>query len=310
MSIIALILGIVGLLLSCVLIGIIPCSIGLALSIISLKNQKSHKDMAIIGLVTSSVGILIFVLMMVFVIKNVDTVNKTENENALIETDFVKNEDKNNSTVELEKEETAQFIAETETFVNEPETEPVTIINESIKKVQIEIGAEDSNEIESILQIFSDEDSAEEIETIEQASNDKYFLNNFICAYNAIAEHKIDEVTIDEIDKSKRPLSRLTYTYTNRVYTIFTYNEGYNIFIDIQYEGTSDEAIYPIFRDIIKIMNPSLLDQEIDETWYNLQSQKYSNYNEYDLNGINCTYSIQTLVNGENRYYIKAWINF
>lgn len=266
--------------------------------------------MAIIGLVTSSVGILIFVLMMVFVIKNVDTVNKTENENALIETDFVKNEDKNNSTVELEKEETAQFIAETETFVNEPETEPVTIINESIKKVQIEIGAEDSNEIESILQIFSDEDSAEEIETIEQASNDKYFLNNFICAYNAIAEHKIDEVTIDEIDKSKRPLSRLTYTYTNRVYTIFTYNEGYNIFIDIQYEGTSDEAIYPIFRDIIKIMNPSLLDQEIDETWYNLQSQKYSNYNEYDLNGINCTYSIQTLVNGENRYYIKAWINF
>ena len=138
MSIVALILGIMGLLLSCVLIGIIPCSIGLALSIISLKNQKPHKDMAIIGLVTSAVGILIFVLMMVLIITNIEVIDKSESEIVSTEIESVENKDTNNSTVELEKEETVQSIIETETFVNEPETEPVTIINESAEETQTE----------------------------------------------------------------------------------------------------------------------------------------------------------------------------
>lgn len=63
LSILSLIFGIVGLLLSCIFIGIIPCIAALILGIIAIPKNQS-KGMAIGGIVCSAVGILIFIVML------------------------------------------------------------------------------------------------------------------------------------------------------------------------------------------------------------------------------------------------------
>lgn len=58
LSICSMVLGIIGLLLSCIWIGIFPAVIGLIIAIIALATHRS-KGMAIAGLVTSLIGIMI-----------------------------------------------------------------------------------------------------------------------------------------------------------------------------------------------------------------------------------------------------------
>ena len=64
LSMAAMILGIIGLVFSCIYIGILPCLAGLILSIISIKNRENGKGKAIAGLVTSIIGIIIFMLVL------------------------------------------------------------------------------------------------------------------------------------------------------------------------------------------------------------------------------------------------------
>lgn len=62
----ALVLGILGLILSCVGIGIIPCIIGFVFAIVGLSQKDRGHGTAIAGLVCSVIGISIFVLLVVF----------------------------------------------------------------------------------------------------------------------------------------------------------------------------------------------------------------------------------------------------
>lgn len=86
LGIASLVLGIIGLCLSCVVIGVVPCAIGLILAIIGLAQKDRGHGTAIAGLVCSVIGIGIF-LLEVFVIgasssdsstvSNVSTVSET-----------------------------------------------------------------------------------------------------------------------------------------------------------------------------------------------------------------------------------------
>lgn len=62
LGIASLILGIIGMLLSCVAVGIVPCIIGLILAIIALTQKDRKHGTAIGGLVCSVIGIGIFLL--------------------------------------------------------------------------------------------------------------------------------------------------------------------------------------------------------------------------------------------------------
>lgn len=87
LSIASMVLGIVGLVLSCVYIGIIPCVIGLIFAIITLTNQSKKNGMAITGLITSIIGILIFIIML-FVPEGDDAdTNNPDSQNATIISD-------------------------------------------------------------------------------------------------------------------------------------------------------------------------------------------------------------------------------
>lgn len=86
LGIASLILGIIGMLLSCVVIGVVPCVIGLILAIVGLTQKDRKHGTAIAGLVCSVIGIGIF-LLEIFVIgasgsdssavSNVSTISET-----------------------------------------------------------------------------------------------------------------------------------------------------------------------------------------------------------------------------------------
>lgn len=100
LGIASLVLGIIGLLLSCVVIGIVPCAIGLILAIVGLTQKDRGHGTAIAGLVCSVIGIGIF-LLEIFVIgtssgdsstaSNVSTISETSE---VIEESVSKTEDK------------------------------------------------------------------------------------------------------------------------------------------------------------------------------------------------------------------------
>ena len=82
LGIASLVLGIIGILTTCVAIGIVPCIIALVLSIISLLVEKNKKKgFGIAGLVCSLIGILLFACFILFANKT----NTTESENAVVE---------------------------------------------------------------------------------------------------------------------------------------------------------------------------------------------------------------------------------
>ncbi|MDE7446172.1 MAG: DUF4190 domain-containing protein [Lachnospiraceae bacterium] len=62
LGIASLVLGIIGLCLSCVIIGIVPCAIGLILAIVGLMQKDRGHGTAIAGLVCSVIGIGVFLL--------------------------------------------------------------------------------------------------------------------------------------------------------------------------------------------------------------------------------------------------------
>lgn len=108
LSIISLIFGIIGLLTTCIIIGIIPCIVGLIIGIIAL-SKKQNKVMSIIGIITSSIGIMIFAFIL-FMASASDTVSN------------------NNNSSDIQETEINSMPAET----TELETEPVEIVEEEI----------------------------------------------------------------------------------------------------------------------------------------------------------------------------------
>ena len=164
---------------------------------------------------------------------------------------------------------------------------------------------------ENINEETTENEAVSEVQQDKTDFDEKYFLNNFLYEYNDISEYKIDNETLNNIRNNKRPLGRLTYIFENGVYIIATYNENYNIFIDLQYEGKSDEQIFPIFKGIIQALRlPSIDEESINSAWQDLQTGEYANYNNYNLSGINCSYAYQNILDGNKRYYIKIWMQF
>ena len=82
LAIISLVLGIIGILLSCIIIGVIPSIIGLILGCVAVAEKNNvKKGIGIAGIVCSSAGILFFVFFIVLyiIIANSDTTNTSSN---------------------------------------------------------------------------------------------------------------------------------------------------------------------------------------------------------------------------------------
>lgn len=117
MSTVAMILGIVGLLLTIVVVGIIPSIIGTVLGIIAIATNKPYKGRAIAGVILSILSILLFLALLI------DTTNKevieknTDSAKEYKEQIYeeIRDEDETKENIESKSE----FILDLEKYLNE-----------------------------------------------------------------------------------------------------------------------------------------------------------------------------------------------
>ena len=83
-SLLSLIFGVVGMCLSCIVIGVIPCAISLILAIIALRNDLYARWPSICGIICSAVGFVMFAVV-------VSQTNGYEQANVATPTDIVEN---------------------------------------------------------------------------------------------------------------------------------------------------------------------------------------------------------------------------
>ncbi len=140
MATVSLILGIVGVLLSCVVVGIIPSIIGLILGIMALKKGTLKKKTAVCGISFSSVGIVLFVIIMVLAVNSdgfkqgyEDVISAEETNEELqseieetVETHEIAETEESTISTESERKEDGEIETEAEIEAKtEAETEPI-----------------------------------------------------------------------------------------------------------------------------------------------------------------------------------------
>ncbi len=136
-SIIVLVLGIVGMLLSCVFAGIIPCIICFIWSIIGLIKNNIKNGFAIGGLTCSIIGILIFVVCLFSINGSSEsTVSETEQKEILLEQEKLENDSKLVTDTEQQKvaPDTQGDAENTETSYEE---DPIETENKETKNTEI-----------------------------------------------------------------------------------------------------------------------------------------------------------------------------
>ena len=135
--------------------------------------------------------------------------------------------------------------------------------------------------------------------TIKYHSNKT--INELINSFNEITEDV--EITQEMVREDAYNFS--ANISVNDVW-IMIYDNRNNLFVDYQLESTDDTSIGPLFYGFTKATNPSITDDEISLAWSKLQTNNYQNYDYYEFDKFQCTYSKQKLVNGEHRYTIKT----
>jgi len=91
MGVIALVVSIVGLLLSCSGLGILPCIIALALAVVAMSKSQERRGVAIAGLVCSIIGIVFGLLL---AIPNGDSTDESSvDDTEVVNTEIVSNQD-------------------------------------------------------------------------------------------------------------------------------------------------------------------------------------------------------------------------
>lgn len=148
--------------------------------------------------------------------------------------------------------------------------------------------------------------ATQESVSAEQLHNDKT-INNVLNAYNAVAEYKVSSEDISAGSSNSNAKASI-----NGVYILLYSSTG--IAVDYQLEATDDSAIFPVFRDFCKAINPSLTDDELELAWNDMRLfekptsvSEIKAYNELEIGGIECTFNNpQDLTNGVKRFSLKT----
>lgn len=139
LGIASLILGIVGLISCCIIIGIIPCIIGLILGIIALSDKKYSHGTAIAGVVCSGLGIFLFVIVLLVGIFSPEDKNTETNSDSQI----VQSQSEENKEIIIESEIQTESKIETEIEEKELSEEEYKSLCEELYYDDVFFGKED-----------------------------------------------------------------------------------------------------------------------------------------------------------------------
>ena len=112
-------------------------------------------------------------------------------------------------------------------------------------------------------------------------------LNHFFQKYNEIAEYPFEEEQIQQGNVKAKALISTGDFYIEMVNS----RNGLEILID---DGPEESvALYPVFRDFLKVMDDSLSDEQIKQAWSDIKKigTKYMYDGNYTLNSLKMNYS-------------------
>ena len=112
-------------------------------------------------------------------------------------------------------------------------------------------------------------------------------LNHFFQKYNEIAEYPFEEEQIQQGNVKAKALISTGDFYIEMVNS----QNGLEILID---DGPEESvALYPVFRDFLKVMDDSLSDEQIKQAWSDIKKigTKYMYDGNYTLNSLKMNYS-------------------
>lgn len=222
MGLISMICGIIGILSSCILIGIIPCTAALILSIICLKGKKSNLNMAIAGLITSVIGIVIFCFMMVVVIKGIKF---SESETQI----------KEEIITETETIEESSIVESTKETINTSAVETEEIVSQTID----EKSSEESTEIIETTEDFTEDKLLTDLKGIlsEEVANKTYDI-----LVNQIGFQNVEYIGKNSVGTTNYDFTSEKYNFTvtasDDVYRIFQPSSGFVFYEDGQIKNT------------------------------------------------------------------------
>lgn len=228
MSIASMIFGIIGLLLSCILVGILPCTISLILGIVALKNKKPKSNMAIIGIVTSAIGIIIFIIMMSLVIKGIERDNENGESRAETKT-FEETTERYTESSSFEEtletkmiiEESTARMEESEETIPEPELESESATETS------------TTATEKSSELSVDEKLLEDLKTIlsEDIANKAFDIMVNQIGFTEVKYLGTNSVGTTNYDFESKEYD-FTLTASDDVYRIFQPNGGATFYAD------------------------------------------------------------------------------
>ena len=127
-------------------------------------------------------------------------------------------------------------------------------------------------------------------------------INELINNFNKVALENI-EITQEMV--SKGAYNNNANVSVNGVW-VTIYDSSNGLFVDYQLEASDDTSILPLFYGFVKATNSNIADDEISSVWNELQTNNYQNYDYYNFDKFQCTYSKQKLNDGNYRYTVKT----
>lgn len=128
-------------------------------------------------------------------------------------------------------------------------------------------------------------------------------IDQLIDDYNKIAKIKI---TPDMVSKGSYSINA---NITVNDVSIIIFNTESSMSIDYSYEGKSDDAIYPLFRDFSKVLKNKLTNKKIKKAWNEIKEGDYKNNSFYSLKGIEVTYITGEADEKNTHYLIRTKLN-
>lgn len=118
-AVVSMIMGIIGMVLSCVIVGIVPCIIGLVFGVVALFQKSGKQDFAVVGMITSGIGIVIVVIIVFMALTGQIVFIDEQDQGSIVE----QNEEDNSDDSDLDDQVVAN--ENVDNIENVPTDEPI-----------------------------------------------------------------------------------------------------------------------------------------------------------------------------------------
>lgn len=150
--------------------------------------------------------------------------------------------------------------------------------------------------------VVDKEDKKEETTVVDRETiyHKNVEIDMLLEEYNKTAEIKItpDMVRVGTYDVN----ANIT---VGDVEIILFNNEG-SLTVDYSCDGKNDDVIYPIFRDLSKVINKKVTNKRTKRAWKEIKEGNYTGTSFYNMKGMQISYIVGEEDDGNNHYIVMT----